>query len=203
VVVAGFIAVGLGVAALIAIPSAAAVARSQVISYQDARPIACSNQDASVVPTPGGDTASVDDTYYSAITLTSGIDCSLRFFVTNNSLVPTRVTGVELGLLNPNDGSALSVAGINGELTSDIAPNDGPARLTADYDLMPGETQFFEMELDFAPDTMCMQPGDGGFTYLRQAPTVLVSALGIEGPREGLPGGFAMVGSDDTAFECG
>lgn len=167
-------------------------------------PIACSNQKPSIVPQVGSDLASADDTYYPAITLDAGIDCSLRFFVTNNSLIPTRVTGVDLGLLNPSDGNeGLTVAGINGELTSDIAPNEGPARLTADYDLMPGETQYFEMELDFVPDSVCMQPGDGGFSYRGKAPTVLVSALGIEGSREGLPGGFAMVGTDDTAFECG
>jgi len=206
IVIGGWIALGLGVASWITVPSVAAIASSQVISYQDSLPILCSDQVPGIAP-PLEDAQDIstidrDETYFQSMELTPDLDCTLRYFVTNNSAIPVEITGTRLTLAGPFASNGILATRMANRESFDIESDDADANLkfrSADT-LQPGESLSLRVQLEFNPLESCMSEGYGA--AITTAPAIYVSVLGIESLQKGLPGGYGLVGTTESMSGC-
>jgi len=200
VVALSFVALALGLAAAITVPTVSAVARGQVLSYQDARAITCQDQEPGYFPEPENG-ASSDDTIVRSVALTPELNCELRVLVSNTSSLPAEVTGIAVPGFGWGSANGAFAVDVDGEEFDKIEDYDASLRFAHAYPLAPGETHVFLVHLVSNPSQSCM--GEGNTVTHHRAPDILVSALGTESLQAGQPGGFALTGTVDSSTGCG
>ena len=200
IVVVGVVALALGIAAAITVPTVSATARGQVLAYQDARPVTCQDQEPGYFPEDEIDFTG-DETIVRSVQLTPGLNCELRVLVSNTSSLPVEITGLSVPGLGWGSANGAVAVDVDGEEFSKIEAYDANLRFTHAYPLAPDETTVFRVHLAFNDVGACM--GEGNTVTHHTAPDISVAALGAESVQEGQPGGFALVGTVDSSVGCG
>ena len=181
----------------------AANTRSSLAIYLDGRAFECETGTATAYDSGFGDS---DEGATPGIELTKNLDCTLRFHASNDGAFPIEITTITIPFAGPATRGGASVVQLDGDISTTYplaAGADGSRRdaiLELDYPLTvaPGESTFFVATLAYAPDP-CL--GEGVTMSTSRAPSATVSALGIEGEREGLRGGYAFRGTADSSCD--
>ncbi|GAA4755278.1 hypothetical protein GCM10025783_30570 [Amnibacterium soli] len=176
-------------------------ARDAVVVGADARPFICT-RGSTVAASEGDDPADPGDRYTTALELTRGLNCDLRFVVSNTSALPVRVRSVQLPLLGPESGLPVHATALDGGFFI-AAARPANDRLDARF-IVPGaglEIPAGDQVVLFArlrwKNDGCTAAGST--TSTDNSPAVTVSVLGIDGVRS--PGlvSWAYRGEDEAS----
>ena len=192
VVVAGAVWVGV-----------AANARNSLTIYMDGQAFVCETGTATEYALGWQD----DEGSVPAIELTPDLDCTLRFHAANDGPLPLEISQITIPEGGPDTSGGASVVVIDGGNrptyplpadATDVSSRDAILIFDDPILIEPGDSQFFQATLAYPPDPFM---GDGTASICRNAPSATVSALGISGEREGARGGYAFLGTPESALD--